>query len=268
MKDFFPIETPYGSEDYKLMKNAVNIGIDSHLEGFTKSEFKKSPHFNNKFLWNIHNSELPILYRRLADLYEKTGNEDYMSLSNEVKEREPVMSGEEDLEENGIENYIDDDTKSQEMMDEMDEAEFPGMEENSSDSLINKHGENIKPETLGETTDTEKYEDVVFFQGEEADEAMDILNNDGKDAALEFLKQWHYPGQHMGRHELPHGTQDKTYEKDGYIMAWNPYLPYIGLTYDTDSMNEDSQMKRHQAGQREKTVPLGQHEPHSQVAKK
>jgi hypothetical protein len=427
MTDFFPIETPYDSEDYKLMKAVVNKGIDSRLEGFTKSEFKKSPNFNNKFLWNIHTSELPILYRRLEELYEETGNEDYLSFKEDVQNvADTSMSeikageyGEGELDEmidpydpmdynqtvdgyptstsdlnadgidtvsapdsvapaafknQAIEDYIDDDTIGQEMMAEVeiseaelkemirgnlselsqseaewellhkvvkirnnqDEhgnfgkegviasiiepterqlesgyrlvnyvvvfpsgkeytylrtefepvqneslgtlgmsydkqgSEFPEMEENSSDSLANQHGMNAKPETLiDETTDTERYEDVVYMQGQEADEVMDILNNDGRDAAMEYLKQWHEPGNHMGRTELGHGTGDKTHEKDGYIMFWNPYLPYIGLTYDTEfGLNEDSMMRRKLTGQRGKTTPLGQHSPHSQAAKK
>lgn len=142
--------------------------------------------------------------------------------------------------------------------------------ENSSDSLSNEHGENVKPEAIQETTDTERYEEVVFMQGHDAEEAMDILNNDGKDAAMEYLKQWHEPGNHMGRENPGHGNMDRKYEKDGYIMAWNPYLPYIGLVYDTEhNMNEDSQMFRHQASQRGKigNAPLGKHSPHSPHAK-
>lgn len=138
--------------------------------------------------------------------------------------------------------------------------------ENSSDSLSNEYGENAKPETIEETTDSERYEEVVFMQGQEADETMDILNNEGKDAAMEHLKQWHDPGNHMGRDEIGLGSMDKTYKKDGYIMYWNPYLPYIGLTYDTEyNMNEDSQLLRHRIDQRGKIgdMPLGQHSPHS-----
>ena len=102
---------------------------------------------------------------------------------------------------------------------------------------------------------------------------MDILNNEGKDATMEYLKQWHYPGEHDGRADLGHGTEDKTYAKDGYIMAWNPYLPYIGLVYDTKhnkEIEEDSQVTRHHAGQRGKIgeTPLGQHVPHSDSALK
>lgn len=269
MIDFFPIETPYDSKDYQIMKNVVDKGIDSHLEGFTKSKFTKSPHWNNKFLWNIHESELPILYRRLEELYAETGDEDYDTFLDEIRSaadttKSAIHAGEYKEEE------IDESLGTLGLSYDKEGSEFPGVEENSSDSLVNQHGENLKPETIAETTDQERYEDIIFLQGQEADETMDILNNDGRDAAMAHLMQWHYPGEHMGRNELPHGTQDKTYEKDGYIMAWNPHLPYIGLTYDTHHLqaapevDEDSQRFRHTAGQREKEAPLGQHSPHSQ----
>ena len=240
MAEFFPIETPYSSKDYEIMKSVVNTGIDSSLEAFTKSQFKKSPNFNNKFLWNIHTSELSILYRRLEELYEKTGDDDYQSFLDDVKNA--ATSPEEE------------------------------MAETSSDSLTNQHVENIKPSTIDETTDTERYEDVVFVQGDEAEEPINILDEKGEDAALAYLIQWHNPGEHMGRNELSHGSNDRTYEKDGYIMSWNTHIPYIGLQYDTQhgqaDLEEDSQMKRHLAGQRVKigNMPLGQHAPHSQAS--
>lgn len=145
------------------------------------------------------------------------------------------------------------------------------VQENSSDSLANQHGENAKPETIDEVTDKERYEEVVSLDGQEANHALNILMQDGKDEAMEYLKQWHNPGQGMGSETLGHGSMDKTYEKDGYIMNWNSALGYIGLVYDTEfgkELDEDSLMKRHLAGQREKNVPLGQHAPHSQKAKK
>lgn len=94
---------------------------------------------------------------------------------------------------------------------------------------------------LNESTDSDKYEDVVFVQGEEADEPLEILRNQGQDAALEYLKQWHSPGQHMGSQELGHGSSDQTYEKDGYIMAWNFPLNYIGLQYDLSGLDEEAE---------------------------
>lgn len=95
-----------------------------------------------------------------------------------------------------------------------------------------------KAVNIGESTDRDQYEDVVFMQGEDADEALDILKNQGEDAAMQHLMQWHQPGSHMGNAELGHGSSDRTYEKDGYIMSWNFPLNYIGLQYDLSQMNE------------------------------
>jgi hypothetical protein len=91
---------------------------------------------------------------------------------------------------------------------------------------------------INESTDRDKYEDVVFLQGDEAYQPLEILDTKGKDAAMEYLKQWHNPGQHQGSQELGNGTEDQTYEKDGYIMSWNSRLGYIGLQYDMANMNE------------------------------
>jgi hypothetical protein len=55
---------------------------------------------------------------------------------------------------------------------------------------------------------------------------------------MEYLKQWHDSGNHMGSQELGHGSGDRTYEKDGYIMSWNSSIGYIGLQYDLSQLNE------------------------------
>ena len=101
-----------------------------------------------------------------------------------------------------------------------------------------------KPQTsvkINESTDQDKYEDVVFLQGDDAFQPLEILDSKGADAALEYLKQWHYPGEHQGSQELGHGSGDKTYEKDGYIMSWNSRLGYIGLQYDLSKLSEEAE---------------------------
>lgn len=85
---------------------------------------------------------------------------------------------------------------------------------------------------LQEVTDQERYEDVIFLQGSEAEGALKILNQEGPEAAIRYLSQWHDHGNGMGRNELPHGSSDDKFEKDGYHLAWNAPLGYIGLTYD------------------------------------
>jgi hypothetical protein len=147
------------------------------------------------------------------------------------------------------------------------------VQENDSDSLRNEKGENLKPQNLKETED-KNFEQIVYLQGQEALEAMDILQNDGPDATVDFLKQYHYPSEHEALANLGHGRSDKTYAKDGYLLAWNSLIPYISLQFDKKfnkaeaPIEEDSQEKRHLAGQREKIghMPLGQHSPHSDAA--
>lgn len=93
---------------------------------------------------------------------------------------------------------------------------------------------------LKESIKGDKYEDVVFLQGEEAYEPLRILNNDGEDAALNYLKQWHDYGHHMGSDELGHSNSDDVYKKDNYIMSWNNSLNYIGLQYEFEDTNEST----------------------------
>lgn len=78
------------------------------------------------------------------------------------------------------------------------------------------------------------FEQIVFMQGDEADEPLQILDNEGEQAAMDYLKDWHYPGEHDTRAASGAGNSDNTYKKDGYIMAWNDDLEYIGLEYETN----------------------------------
>ncbi len=119
--------------------------------------------------------------------------------------------------------------------------------------------------------DGDRYEQVIFLQDHEADHALNILKQDGEDEAIEYLMQWHQPGNHETSEETGFGLSDKTYEKDGYIMSWNPTIGYIGLVHDLkpNTIEEDSQRKRHTAGQIgkvSKNIPLGQNSPHSDSA--
>jgi hypothetical protein len=175
MKDFISIETPYSSEEYKIMKTVTSKDQETLHEGFEKSKFIKSNN-NGKFLWNIHFTELESLYTRLEELHKSTKNDDYESFLEEIKNLAAPLAEEIEL------SNLNESEVRKMIQKEMEEIQ----NENSSDSLRNQNGENLKPETL---------------------------------------------------------TNEETLE-------------------------EDSIMKRKQAGQREKDGPLGQHAPHSQKAKK
>lgn len=77
-----------------------------------------------------------------------------------------------------------------------------------------------------------KYQHIVFMQEHEADEAIDILCDQGAEAAFEYLLQWDY-GEGEETDTPPWGTKDHLYRYfDGefeYVMSVNFVLPYIGL---------------------------------------
>jgi hypothetical protein len=72
------------------------------------------------------------------------------------------------------------------------------------------------------------YQDIVFLQNEEANEALNILKNKGQDSCMNFLSQWDY-GDSPYIEDNPIGLSDTTYEKDNYIMHYNTSIEYIGL---------------------------------------
>lgn len=82
--------------------------------------------------------------------------------------------------------------------------------------------------TMNETA--RKYYEIVFLQGEHAEEPLKILDDKGEDAAVKYLAQWDY-GAEMEHtpEEQPWGADDETFEKDDYVMSWNSRLGYIGL---------------------------------------
>lgn len=83
------------------------------------------------------------------------------------------------------------------------------------------------------------YEQVVFLQGDEAEEALEIFREDGADAAADHLKQWHYPGEHEVRATSgAGGSDDVTNTDDGYILTVNTGLDYIGLEFNDGEGDE------------------------------
>ena len=79
------------------------------------------------------------------------------------------------------------------------------------------------------------YEQVVFMQDHEAEEALRILDEQGEYAAVKYLAQWHFPGEHMTSEEPSRGAADDYFEDDhGYVLTWNTGLGYIGLEYTID----------------------------------
>ncbi len=77
------------------------------------------------------------------------------------------------------------------------------------------------------------YEQIIFLQGDQAIEALEIEINKGNQAAIDHLSGWHHPGEHATSSELGAGASDFTIEtEDGYILTVNHALGYIGLEFN------------------------------------
>ena len=74
------------------------------------------------------------------------------------------------------------------------------------------------------------YENIVFLQGDDAGEILDILDVFGESSAMEHLQQYDYgESQIESRDDFPWGSRDMIYREGNYVMSYNIGLGYIGL---------------------------------------
>lgn len=71
---------------------------------------------------------------------------------------------------------------------------------------------------------------IVFLHGDNANEALDILDREGDDALLQYLKQWDYgtESEHSPQ-SFPAGHSDRVYTSGEYTVSYNLRLGYVGL---------------------------------------
>lgn len=75
-----------------------------------------------------------------------------------------------------------------------------------------------------------QYQRIVFMQGEEAEEALRILDEAGEEQAMDYLAQWdNGDGGGEVTDEPASGDDDDVCEAGGYRMSYNTRLGYIGL---------------------------------------
>lgn len=79
---------------------------------------------------------------------------------------------------------------------------------------------------------TEVWQNVAFSQGDEAGEILDIISQQGPEAALDFLAEAGYTdleGETMD--DEPWGEEDDVFhdEESGLILSWNDRLGYWGI---------------------------------------
>lgn len=82
-----------------------------------------------------------------------------------------------------------------------------------------------------------RWVNVVFLQGSEADEVLDLIDVEGVQAGIAHLAQWDFGDETTGAafvngevyDELPAGQWDRSFEADGYVLTYNPQMGYVGL---------------------------------------
>lgn len=82
-----------------------------------------------------------------------------------------------------------------------------------------------------------KYEQIIYLQGHQAEHVLEILKSKGEEAALEHLKQWHYPGEHEVDRKLS-GTTDNHYYQGDYVVYYSSLVEYIGLECKVEDEDE------------------------------
>jgi len=84
---------------------------------------------------------------------------------------------------------------------------------------------------------------IVFLQGDDADQVLDIIDHDGTDAAIDHLAGYDF-GEESTQAALengyvydqpPTGALDRTATKDDYTLTYSPFLGHVSLlrTHDT-----------------------------------
>lgn len=82
-----------------------------------------------------------------------------------------------------------------------------------------------------------RWVNVVFLQGSEADEVLDLIDVEGVQAGIAHLAQWDFGDETTGAavvngevyDQLPGGQWDRSFEADGYVLTYNPQMGYVGL---------------------------------------
>ena len=75
------------------------------------------------------------------------------------------------------------------------------------------------------------FESIILLHQNEAREALEVLENKGASAALEYLKKWHEPGEGtlVSTRGNPWKESDELFEEASYVMYYDKGVPYIGL---------------------------------------
>lgn len=99
------------------------------------------------------------------------------------------------------------------------------------------------PEPLPEPQ-RQRFINVVFLQGEEADRIIDTITLRGADRAIQDLAGYDYGAETVDAalengyvyDEPPAGNLDKITTRDAYTLVYNPFLGHVGLYREHDAL--------------------------------
>lgn len=73
------------------------------------------------------------------------------------------------------------------------------------------------------------YEELLFFQGDEANEILEFFEAHSVEETIDYLCNWVCDGGEI-RTEKPWGRSDNVFKTDdGYVLSVNSSIGYIGL---------------------------------------
>lgn len=100
------------------------------------------------------------------------------------------------------------------------------------------------PAQTAEPVPARRWVSVVFLEGSEADEVLDLISHAGADAAIEHLAGFDY-GEETTQAALvngyvyddpPRGALDRVATKDVYTLTYNPFLGHVALLREYDAL--------------------------------
>ena len=90
----------------------------------------------------------------------------------------------------------------------------------------------------------QRWINVVFLQGAEAEDVLDLIDREGTDAAIEHLAGYDYGEEPVQAalengyvyDDLPTGTVDEVAVRDVYTLSYNHHLGHVSLLRDFDAL--------------------------------
>ena len=74
-----------------------------------------------------------------------------------------------------------------------------------------------------------KYLNIIFLQGKDAEDFLEIIRDLGESAAMNYLKEWDMGDSCDESETHPAGRSDSSFISGAYIMSYNKSLSYVGL---------------------------------------